>query len=131
MNATHYDGNATAFDWVLDKGDILNTNSSGGELGMLLTEANGGTRLSSTRYVHYGTITARRTYLLALSCVFRLIAFSVKTGRWENKGLRHLEDVVDSSETRGGCTDEANMVEGCGVGEDCLIRTRARLLTAI
>ncbi|KAI0743192.1 concanavalin A-like lectin/glucanase domain-containing protein [Irpex lacteus] len=65
MNATHYDGNATAFDWVLDKGDILNTNSSGGELGMLLTEANGGTRLSSTRYVHYGTITAR-----------------LKTGRW-------------------------------------------------
>jgi len=32
---------------------------------MILTESNGGTRLSSTRYVHYGTITAR-----------------VKTGRW-------------------------------------------------
>lgn len=48
----------------------------------------------------------------------------------QNKS-RHLEDVVDSSETRGGCTDEANMVEGCGVGEDCLFWTRARLVTAI
>ncbi|KAI0697054.1 concanavalin A-like lectin/glucanase domain-containing protein [Cytidiella melzeri] len=65
MNASDYDGNATAFDWVLDKGNILNTNVSGGELGLILTETNGGTRLSSTRYVHYGTITAR-----------------LKTGRW-------------------------------------------------
>jgi beta-glucanase (GH16 family) len=32
---------------------------------VILTEANGGTRLSSTRYVHYGTITA-----------------TLKTGRW-------------------------------------------------
>lgn len=38
----------------------MNTNSSGGELVLLLTETNGGTRISSTRYVHYGTITARR-----------------------------------------------------------------------
>jgi hypothetical protein len=37
----------------------MNTNSSGGELGMLLTQTNGGTLLSSTRYVHYGEITAR------------------------------------------------------------------------
>lgn len=43
----------------------MNTNSSGGELGMLLTQTNGGTLLSSTRYVHYGEITAR-----------------IKTGRW-------------------------------------------------
>jgi beta-glucanase (GH16 family) len=64
-NATDFDGNATAYDWVLDKGTISNTNSSGGELLMILTESNGGTRLSSTRYVHYGTITAR-----------------LKTGRW-------------------------------------------------
>ncbi|TFK38038.1 glycoside hydrolase family 16 protein [Crucibulum laeve] len=64
-NATFFDGNATEYDWILDTGAIMNTNSSGGELAMLLTEANGGTRLSSTRYVHYGTITA-----------------SLKTGRW-------------------------------------------------
>jgi beta-glucanase (GH16 family) len=58
-NATEFDGNATKYDWVLDKGNIVNTNQSGGELEMILTESNGGTRLSSTRYVHYGTITAR------------------------------------------------------------------------
>lgn len=51
-------------DWVVDKGNIMNTNSSGGELGMLLTEENGGTRLSSTRYIHYGTITASCMYFL-------------------------------------------------------------------
>ena len=59
MNSTAYDGNATEYDWVLDKGNVTDTNSSGGELALILTEANGGTRLSSTRYVHYGTITAR------------------------------------------------------------------------
>lgn len=63
MNATDFDGNATHFDWSLDKGTIMNTNTSGGELGMLLTETNGGTRLSSTRYVHYGKVTARRMLL--------------------------------------------------------------------
>ncbi|KAF8635468.1 hypothetical protein AX15_000441 [Amanita polypyramis BW_CC] len=64
-NATFYDGNATEYDWVVDKGNIVNTNANGGELAMLLTQSNGGTRLSSTRYVHYGTITAK-----------------LKTGRW-------------------------------------------------
>jgi hypothetical protein len=83
-NATDFDGNATKYgmliqfhisplslltnrnsriDWVVDKGNIINTNSSGGALGMILTESNGGTRLSSTRYVHYGTITARGWYM--------------------------------------------------------------------
>ncbi|KAI0947732.1 hypothetical protein AcW1_009416 [Taiwanofungus camphoratus] len=64
-NATYYDGNASEYDWILDQGQIMNTNNSGGELVMLLTQTNGGTRLSSTRYVHYGQITAR-----------------LKTGRW-------------------------------------------------
>jgi len=44
-------------DWVIEKGSIQNNN---GDLAMILTETNGGTRLSSTRYVHYGTITAKR-----------------------------------------------------------------------
>ncbi|KAI0319316.1 concanavalin A-like lectin/glucanase domain-containing protein [Amylostereum chailletii] len=57
-NATQFDGNATEYDWVVNTGNIMNTNSSGGELALLLTEDNGGTRISSTRYVHYGTITA-------------------------------------------------------------------------
>ncbi|KAF5379208.1 hypothetical protein D9615_005966 [Tricholomella constricta] len=64
-NATFFDGNASEYDWVVNSGTIINTNSSGGELAMILTEANGGTRLSSTRYLHYGTVTAR-----------------LKTGRW-------------------------------------------------
>jgi beta-glucanase (GH16 family) len=71
-------------DWVLDKGNIMNTNANGGELALLLTETNGGTRLSSTRYVHYGTITATRTHpfpilriQLPLTC-----CSLVKTGRW-------------------------------------------------
>lgn len=67
MNSTYYDGNATEYDWVLDKGNVINTNTSGGELGLLLTESNGGTRLSSTRYVHYGKMTARREFV---SCAF-------------------------------------------------------------
>ncbi|KAE9407905.1 hypothetical protein BT96DRAFT_1013796 [Gymnopus androsaceus JB14] len=65
-NASQYDGNAAEYDWVVDKGSIINTNSSGGELGLILTETNGGTRLSSTRYIHYWTISAT----------------PVKTGRW-------------------------------------------------
>lgn len=32
---------------------------------MILTETNGGTRLSSTRYMHYGTTTARSKFFLA------------------------------------------------------------------
>jgi hypothetical protein len=36
---------------------------------MILTETNGGTRLSSTRYVHYGTITARGMYSAHDICV--------------------------------------------------------------
>ncbi|TFL04720.1 glycoside hydrolase family 16 protein [Pterulicium gracile] len=64
-NVTYYEGNATAHDWVLDSGNMFNTNSSGGELALTLTKENGGSRMSSTRYVFYGTITAK-----------------LKTGRW-------------------------------------------------
>jgi len=62
-NYTLYDGNATAHGWTLDKGNVQ---ISDGALAMILTESNGGTRLSSTRYVHYGTISA-----------------TIKTGRWD------------------------------------------------
>jgi len=44
---------------VVEAGKVFNTNATGGELAMVLTKENGGTKLSSTRYVHYGTITAR------------------------------------------------------------------------
>jgi len=61
-NYTLFDGNSSKYDWVIDKGSIQNNN---GALAVILTETNGGTRLSSTRYVHYGTISA-----------------TLKTGRW-------------------------------------------------
>ncbi|KAF9269699.1 glycoside hydrolase family 16 protein [Marasmius fiardii PR-910] len=54
-NATYFDGDIDKYDWTVDKGSIQ---SSGGDMAMLLTETNGGTRLSSTRYIHYGKITA-------------------------------------------------------------------------
>ena len=61
INATIYDGNATAYDWTLDSGNPELTTAN--ELVLTLTEANNGTgtRLSSTRYVHYGQIEATRT----------------------------------------------------------------------
>lgn len=55
-NSSAYNGDATAYDWVLDGGNVTSTN---GSVGMILTETNGGTKLSSTRYVHYGNLTAR------------------------------------------------------------------------
>ncbi|EJU01789.1 glycoside hydrolase family 16 protein [Dacryopinax primogenitus] len=62
MNATGFNNDATRYAWTLDKGNIAWSPQG---LGMILTETNGGTRLSTTRYVDYGTITA-----------------SLKTGRW-------------------------------------------------
>jgi len=90
-NATLFDGNASAYDWVVDKGNIMNNN---GELGLILTETNGGTRLSSTRYVHYGTITA-----------------TLKSGRWGGvvTAFITMSDVKDEIdwEFPGNATTEA------------------------
>ncbi|KAH9061138.1 glycoside hydrolase family 16 protein [Lactarius vividus] len=82
-NASVFDGNPTAYDWVLNQGDISNTNSSGGELVLMLTRNNGGTRISSTRYVHYGKITAM-----------------MKTGRWNGVvtafiTMSNIKDEID------------------------------------
>jgi len=68
INATLYDGNSTTHDWTIDEGSALNTNNNDGELALILTQdgrAPKGTRVSSTNYVLYGTITA-----------------TVKTGMW-------------------------------------------------
>ncbi|KAJ7269631.1 glycoside hydrolase family 16 protein [Mycena rebaudengoi] len=65
INGTFFSGDADEYDFILESGNIMNTNTSGGELAMLLTKENGGTRISSTRYLHYGTVTA-----------------TMKTGRW-------------------------------------------------
>ncbi|KIJ62177.1 glycoside hydrolase family 16 protein [Hydnomerulius pinastri MD-312] len=65
-NYTYFDGNASEYDWVVEEGSIMNTTSNGeAAIALILTENGGGTLLSSTRYVHYGQITAR-----------------LKTGRW-------------------------------------------------
>jgi len=65
-NSTYFNGNASEYDWVIEQGSIINTTSNGeAAVALLLTENGGGTLLSSTRYVHYGQITAR-----------------LKTGRW-------------------------------------------------
>lgn len=63
MSLLRKTGLITPIDWVIEGGEILVTNSTAGqELALLLTEdgkAVKGTKLSSTRYVHYGTITAK------------------------------------------------------------------------
>ncbi|OAX41634.1 glycoside hydrolase family 16 protein [Rhizopogon vinicolor AM-OR11-026] len=65
-NSTYFNGNASEYDWVIEQGSIINTTSNGeAAIALLLTENGGGTLLSSTRYVHYGQVTAR-----------------LKTGRW-------------------------------------------------
>lgn len=59
INYTQFDGNASAYDFTIDNGQIYNLNDSAGELALLLTETNGGTRLSTTRYMWYGSVTAK------------------------------------------------------------------------
>jgi len=56
-NSTGYDGNATLHDFVVDSGTAFVSTDS--ELVLTLTQSNNGTRISSTRYVHYGTISAQ------------------------------------------------------------------------
>lgn len=90
-NATYFDGDVDKYDWTVDKGSIQ---SSGGDVAMILTESNGGTRLSSTRYVHYGKITA-----------------TMKTGRWGGVvaafiTMSNIKDEIDW-EFPGATTTEA------------------------
>jgi len=61
--ADKYEGNSTLHAWTIDAGSTRSSTNK--ELSLVLTETNNGTRISSTRYVHYGTITA-----------------TVKTGKW-------------------------------------------------
>ena len=92
-NNTFFDGNATEYDWVVEQGNIMNTNSSGGELVLTLTEANKGTRLSSTRYVHYGTITARMKTARSAGIVTAFITMSDVKDEidWEFPGVKTTE----------------------------------------
>jgi len=68
VNGTTFDGNSTLYEWTADQGSPLNTNNNGGELALILTQdsrAPTGSRVSTTEYVLYGTITA-----------------TLKTGKW-------------------------------------------------
>lgn len=100
-----------SIDWVVDKGNIINTNSSGGELALLLTETNGGTRLSSTRYVYYGTVTAKCASFNSASFMGLLMVSAVKTGRWGGVvtafiTMSDIKDEIDW-EFPGAATTEA------------------------
>ncbi|BEJ14536.1 hypothetical protein CspHIS471_0403030 [Cutaneotrichosporon sp. HIS471] len=64
MNGTKYDGNATAWDWVVDAGKVVPSPTGDGAR-LTLTQADKGTKISTTRYVHYG-----------------LIDFVMETSRW-------------------------------------------------
>lgn len=69
-------------DWVLQQGSVLNTTSNGqAAVALTLTEEGGGSLLSSTRYIHYGRVTARCTFTPPFS-PSHLTRFLVKTGRW-------------------------------------------------
>ncbi|KAG8955243.1 hypothetical protein FRC03_011244, partial [Tulasnella sp. 419] len=57
LDAKAYEGNATTHDFVVDSGTTFITTDS--ELVLTLKKENNGTRISTTRYVHYGVITAR------------------------------------------------------------------------
>ncbi|ODN89750.1 hypothetical protein L198_06444 [Cryptococcus wingfieldii CBS 7118] len=53
QNASDYTGKATAWDWVINSGTILSTDDGAR---LILTQDNGGTKISSTRYMIYGTV---------------------------------------------------------------------------
>ncbi|RSH80821.1 hypothetical protein EHS25_006990 [Saitozyma podzolica] len=53
LNGSTYFGNATGYDWVVNSGEVIATNNG---TKLILNETNGGTKISSTRYIHYGKI---------------------------------------------------------------------------
>ncbi|RSH84032.1 hypothetical protein EHS25_005277 [Saitozyma podzolica] len=68
LNGSTYNGNASAYDWVVavflavlviiiglafNSGEVIATDYG---TKLVLNQTNGGTKISSTRYVHYGTI---------------------------------------------------------------------------
>ncbi|GFZ47536.1 glycosylase, partial [Saitozyma sp. JCM 24511] len=53
LNRSTYFGNATGYDWVVNSGEVIATDNG---TKLTLNETNGGTKISSTRYIHYGKI---------------------------------------------------------------------------
>lgn len=62
-DASQFNGNPDTYDWIVEGGNVEVKDNN---LVMILTETNAGTLLSSTRFIHYGTVTA-----------------TMKTGRWD------------------------------------------------
>jgi hypothetical protein len=83
-NLTYWDGNVTKYDWTVDSGNVM-PGSDNNSMVMTLSEANMGTKLSSTRYVHYGKISSK-----------------VKTGKWAG--------VVTAAITMSDMKDEIDWV---------------------
>ncbi|EIW73038.1 hypothetical protein M231_04315 [Tremella mesenterica] len=55
QNSTAYTGNVTGYDWILNTGTLV-PDPNGQGVRLTLTENDQGTKISSTRYVHYGQI---------------------------------------------------------------------------
>lgn len=86
-------------DWTLDGGDMKVTN---GALELQLTQSNGGTKISSTRYVHYGQFSAESSYISARHHrqFTDLISITVKTGKWPGvvAAFISMSDIKDEIE---------------------------------
>ncbi|KAJ7576832.1 concanavalin A-like lectin/glucanase domain-containing protein [Mycena floridula] len=86
---TKFDGSPDTYDWIVEGGDFEVADEN---LALILTETNSGTRLSSTRFIQYGTITA-----------------TLKTGQWNGVVLGFItmsKDEIDW-EFPGSKTTEA------------------------
>jgi len=117
QNATSYDGNATLHDFVVDEGTVALTSAN--ELVLTLTETNNGTRISSTRYVHYGVISATIKTARSAGVVNAFITMSDVRDEidWEWPGnqtnqaqsnyffLGEVNSTGSNGQTHGGLTD--------------------------
>lgn len=97
INATQFDGNVSRYDWTIDNPKLeipQHIGISQGNLALFLSEANQGTRISTTRYVHYGRVTA-----------------TMQVGRWDGVittfiGMSDPHDEIDwEFPGKGGATE--------------------------
>jgi hypothetical protein len=80
-NFTNYDGNVSKWDWTVDQGNII-PGPDGKSTSMTLDTKNNGTRISSTRYVHYGQISAKGTPFVLSRSATSSSCCAVMTGKW-------------------------------------------------
>ncbi|KAF8259999.1 hypothetical protein EI94DRAFT_1773804 [Lactarius quietus] len=90
--------------------NIANTNSSGGELALMLTHNNGGTRISPTRYAYQRKITA----------------ISTQTNRWNGVvtafiTMSNIKDEIDWEFPGTNTTTGQTIFYCCGDGPDFLL----------